>query len=92
MSETTYTEFVCEVHPFTQQQLYFGRNTRGVYEFIGTIPLIDLCECLVMNCYHYGATKIHLVGPSSYLKKYAEDIKYIENSQYGKSKIEVEIN
>lgn len=92
MSEKIYTEFVCEVHPFTEQQLYFGRNTQGKYEFIGTVPLTQLCECLVCNCHDYGAKKIHLVGPSSFLKRYVEDIKYTESCQYGNCTIEVEIN
>ena len=87
-----YCEYVCELHPFTREQICYARKSNGEYECVGVVPIDSLCSFLVTNCYNNGTKKIHLVGPASYLKKYVEDIKYEENCHYGVCNIEVEIN
>lgn len=85
-------EYVCEIHPFVREQICYARNIDGEYQFVGTVPLNDLCEFMVNTCYNSQVKKIHLVGPESYLKKYVEDIKYKESCKYGLCNIEIEVN
>ena len=87
-----YCEYVCELHPFTMQQVCYARKTDGTYGCVGFVPNSSLCSFLVTNCHNNNTKKIHLVGPESYLKKYIEDIKYEESCHYGQCEIEVEIN
>ena len=87
-----YLEYVCEVHPFTKEQICYGRTSQGNFEFVGIVPLDYLCEFLTCSCHDYKVNKIHLVGPTSFLERYKENIKYSESCRYGSCTIEVEIN
>lgn len=86
------TEYVCEVHPFTREQICYAKNDNNEYQFVGAVPIDTLCSFLVTNCYNSNTKKIHLVGPESFLKKYIEDIKYEETCHYGNCNIEIEVN
>ena len=85
-------EYVCEIHPFVRDQICYARDEKGECQFVGTIPLDQLSEFMVMNCYNSKVKKIHLVGPESYIKKFCEDIKYEENCRHGFCDIEIEVN
>jgi len=87
-----YLEYVCEVNPFTREQICYGILSDGNYEFVGAVPLNQLCDFLACNCHNSKVSKIHLVGPAIFLEKYKEGIKYAESCRYGNCTIEVEIN